>query len=174
MACAAAALLHIEATMATAARPVDRLDPLCEETRPHHMPRHLAYRLLAAVTAAFLLLFGLVFVCGFIDRALFQVFARPLFDTDAWGYYMLGMAGSALLVWGACLLAVVRAPTANPGVATATVIGLVLGATLRLLAWYSGEYRVAGDQLRLESAVLLVLALGFVWLRPAQPTTPPP
>lgn len=130
------------------------------------MPAHAAYRLLAAVTALFFALFGLVFVCGFIDRALFQVFARPLFDTDAWGYYLLGIAGSALIAWAACLVAVVRAPAATTGTATATTIGLVLGAILRLLAWYSGEYRLAGDQLRLESGVLLLLALGFVWLRP--------
>jgi len=136
------------------------------------MPRYLAYRLLAAVTALFFLLFGFVFICGFIDRALFQVLARPLFDTDPWGHYILGIAGSALVTWAVSLVAVVRAPTANRGVATGTTVGLVLGAILRLLAWYSGEYRQAGDQLRLESAVFLVLALGFVWLRP--PRTEPP
>ncbi len=134
------------------------------------MPGHAAYRLLAAVTALFFGLFGVVFVCGFIDRALFQVFARPLFDTDAWGYYLLGLAGSALLAWAACLVAVVRAPVTTTGIATATTIGLVLGAIVRLLAWYSGEYRLAGDQLRLESGVLLMLALGFVWLRPSRPS----
>jgi hypothetical protein len=134
------------------------------------MPRHAAYRLLAAVTAFFFALLGLLFVCGFIDRALFQVFAHPLFDTDAWGYYLLGIAGSALIAWAACLVAVVRAPATTTGIATATTIGLVLGAILRLLAWYSGEYRLAGDQLRLESGLLLVLALGFVWLRPTRPT----
>lgn len=138
------------------------------------MPRHLAYRLLAAVTAFFFLLFGFVFICGFIDRALFQVLARPLFDTDPWGYYILGIAGSVLMVWGVALIAVVRAPTMNPGVATATTVGLVLGAMLRLLAWYSGEYRPAGDQLRLESAVFLLLALGFVWLRPSRLEPPAP
>ena len=136
------------------------------------MPCFLAYRLLAAVTAFFFLLFGFIFFCVFIDRTLFQVLARPLFDTDPWGYYMLGVAGSVLVMWAACLIAVVRAPTLNPGVATATTVGLVLGAILRLLAWYSGEYRQAGDQLRLESAVFLVLALGFVWLRPPRPEPP--
>jgi len=130
------------------------------------MPRHLAYRALALVTAALLFLFGFVFFCGFVDRALFQVFAHPLFDTDPWGYYMVGIAGTLAMVWAVCLIAVVRTPAATLGVATATTIGLVLGALLRLLAWYSGEYRQAGDQLRLESAVMLVLALGFVWLRP--------
>jgi hypothetical protein len=105
------------------------------------MPRHLAYRVVAAVTACFLFLFGFVFLCGFIDRALFQVLAHPLFDTDPWGYYILGVAGSALIVWS-------------------------VGAILRLLAWYSGEYREIGDQLRLESGTFLVLALAFIWLRP--------
>jgi len=130
------------------------------------MPRHLAYRVLAAVTACFFFLFGFVFLCGFIDRALFQVFAHPLFDTDAWGYYVLGVAGGALIVWAVALAGAARTPTANRTVATATTVGLILGAVLRLLAWYSGEYREAADQLRLESGVFLVLALGFVWLRP--------
>jgi len=136
------------------------------------MPRHLAYRALAAVTAFFFFLFGFVFICGFIDRALFQVFARPLFDTDPWGYYMLGVAGSVLVVWGVALASTARTPEANPGVATATTVGLILGALLRLLAWYSGEYRLAADQLRLESAVFLVLALGFIWLRPPRAESP--
>ena len=136
------------------------------------MPRHLAYRVLAAVTASSFFLFGFVFLCGFIDRALFQVLARPLFDTDFWGYYVLGIAGTALIVWAVALYGAVRSPASNPGVATATTVGLVLGAILRLLAWYSGEYRQAGDQLRLEAGVFLVLALGFVWLRP--PRVPPP
>jgi len=130
------------------------------------MPRHFAYRVLAAVTGSFLFLFGFVFICGFVDRALFQVLARPLFDTDPWGYYLLGVAGSGLMVWAVALFATVRAPTLHPGVATATTVGLILGAILRLLAWYSGEYREAADQLRLESGVFLVLALGFIWLRP--------
>lgn len=136
------------------------------------MPGHLAYRALAALTACGFFLFGLVFLCGFIDRAIFQVFARPLFETDPWGAYMVGVAGSALVVWAVALGALVRAPTTHRGVATATTVGLVLGAILRLLAWYSGEYRQAGEQLRLESAVFLVMALGFVWLRPPRPEPP--
>lgn len=136
------------------------------------MPRHLPYRVLAAVTALFFFLFGFVFICGFIDRALFQVFTRPLFDTDPWGYYMLAIAGGALVVWAVALASAVRAPAENRAVATATTVGLILGAVLRLLAWYSGEYRPAGDQLRLESALFLVLALGFIWLRPPRPGPP--
>jgi formate-dependent nitrite reductase membrane component NrfD len=141
---------------------------------PHPMSRHLAYRLLAAVTACWFFLFGFVFLCGFIDRTLFQVLAHPLFDTDPWGYYILGVAGSGLIVWAIALFASVRAPTLHPGVATATTVGLILGAIVRLLAWYSGEFRHAGDQLRLEAGLFLVLALGFIWLRPPRLQPPLP
>jgi hypothetical protein len=130
-------------------------------------PRFLAYRVVAGLVAAFCFLVGTLFVIGFLDRALFQVLARPLFATDHWGYYILGFAGVALLAWGGCLVGAVRRPTASPGIANVTAGGLVLAAILRLLAWYSGEYRVAGDQLRFEAAVLVVLALGLVWLRPS-------
>jgi hypothetical protein len=136
------------------------------------MPAHLAYRLLALATAAGCLLVGLLFVLAFFDRALFQVFARPLFSTDHWGYYVLGIAGSLLFVWGGCLIAAARAPLTTTGVATATTVGLIVGAVLRLLAWYSGEYRVTSEQLRLEAGILLVLALGFIWLRPTPAAEP--
>jgi hypothetical protein len=136
------------------------------------VPAFLPYRILAAITAAFCFLFGLVFFAGFVDRALFQVFARPLFETNHWGYYILGFAGAALLAWGGCLIAATRRPTTSSGITSATIGGLLAGAVIRLLAWYSGEYRLAGDQLRVEAAVLIVLALGFVWLRP--PRAEPP
>lgn len=129
-------------------------------------PVYLPYRLLAAVTATFCLLIGLLFIAAFCDRALFQVFAHPLFDTNYWGYYLLGFAGSALLAWAGCLAAAARTPEHSRGIGTATAAGLIVGTMLRLLAWYSGEYRLAGAQLQLESAVLILLALGFVWLRP--------
>jgi hypothetical protein len=141
---------------------------------PRGVPAYLAYRALAVATAAGCIVLGLVFVVAFLDRALFQVLARPLFETDHWGYYILGVAGSALFAWGGCLIATARAPAATPGVATATTAGLIVGAVLRLLAWYSGEYRPAGDQLRLEAALLAVLALGFVWLRPPRAAPPAP
>jgi hypothetical protein len=122
--------------------------------------------MLAAITAAFCLVFGVLFIVAFCDRALFQVFARPLFDTNYWGYYVLGFAGSALVAWGGCLLAAARAPEHSSGIGVATASGLIVGTIVRLLAWYSGEYRLAGAQLQLESAVLVLLALAFVWLRP--------
>ena len=127
---------------------------------------HLLYRLLAAVTAGFCVLIGIVFLSAFLDRALFQVFARPLFDTNYWGYYILAFAGSALIAWGGCLIAAVRRPEEASGVGTATAVALIVGSIVRLLAWYSGEYRTADDPIRLEAGVLALVALAFVWLRP--------
>ena len=135
---------------------------------PTRASSHLLYRLLAAMTAIFCALIGLLFIAAFCDRALFQVFAHPLFETNYWGYYLLGFSGSVLLAWAGCLVAAVRRPEYSSGIGAATAGGLIVGTILRLLAWYSGEYRLAGAQLQLESAVLIVLALAFVWLRPAR------
>ncbi len=130
------------------------------------IPPYLFYRLLALITGTSCMLFGVLFVVAFLDRVLFQVFANPPFDTDYWGAYLLGFAGSALVAWGTCLLSAVRTPQTSGGIAIATATGLILGAILRLLAWYSGEYRLAGDQLRVEAALMTLCALGFVWTRP--------
>jgi hypothetical protein len=122
--------------------------------------------MLAGTTATFCALIGVFFIVAFCDRALFQVFAHPFFDTNYWGYYLLAFSGSALLAWAGCLVAAARRPEHSSGIGVATAAGLIVGTIVRLLAWYSGEYRLAGAQLQLESAVLIVLALGFVWLRP--------
>ena len=55
----------------------------------------------------------------------------------------------------------------------ATAAAMILAAVVRLLAWYSGEYRLAADELRAEAAVLLAAALGFVWLRPSSNAADP-
>lgn len=139
---------------------------------PRPRPAYLLYRLLAAGTAALCFLVGTLFIVAFLDRALFQVFARPLFDTNYWGYYILAFAGSALVAWGGCLVAAVRDPERAAGVGTATVAALILASILRLFAWYSGEYRLADDQLRLEAAALALVALAFVWLKPGRGARP--
>lgn len=130
------------------------------------LPRYLPFRVLAATTATLCFLFGLLFFSAFVDRALFQIFAHPLFDTNHWGYYLVGFAGAVLITWGGCLVAAARAPATSSGIANATVAGLLASAIVRLLAWYSGEYWLARDQLRVEAAALSLLALGFLWLRP--------
>jgi len=99
-------------------------------------PAHVAYRLLAAATAVVCFLVGLICIAAFLDRALFQIFARPLFATDHWGYYLLAFAGSTLVAWGGCLVVAVRDPVAASGVGTATAAALIVASILRLLAWY--------------------------------------
>lgn len=126
----------------------------------------VAYRVLAGFTGLIGTLLGLVFVVAFLDRAVFQVFARPLFDTDIGGYFMVGFAGCVLFGWAGCLFASARRPHENPGIATATATALIVTALIRLLAWYSGEFWLIRDQLRLEAAVLSIAALGFIWLKP--------
>ncbi len=133
---------------------------------------HLSYRLLAAATALLCFLIGTLFITAFLDRALFQVFARPLFETNYWGYYILAFAGSALVAWGGCLVAAVRDPVRASGIGTATAAALILAGILRLLAAYSGEYRLVDGQLRIEAGVLAIVALGFVWLKPARGDRP--
>ncbi len=128
--------------------------------------RYVVYRLLAAATALFCFLLGALFVVAFLDRALFQVFARPLFDTNYWGYYILAFTGSTLVAWGGCLLGAARDPARAPVVGTATAAALILASIVRLLAWYAGDYRAAADQLRLEAAALALIALAFVWSKP--------
>jgi len=129
---------------------------------------HLPYRALAAVSAAVCILVGALFIAAFLDRALFQIFARPLFDTNYWGYYLVGFSGSALIAWGGCLIAAARRPEQAAGVGTATAAGLILASIVRLLARYSGEYRAADDAFRFEAAVLALVALAFIWLRPSR------
>jgi hypothetical protein len=127
---------------------------------------NVAYRLLAGFTGAFGVLLGAVFVVAFLDRAVFQVFAHPLFDTDIGGYFVVGFAGCVLFGWAGCLFASARRPYENPGIATATATAFIVLALLRLLGWYSGEFWLIREQLRLEAAVLAVAALGFIWLKP--------
>jgi hypothetical protein len=127
---------------------------------------YVAFRLLAAVTSAVCFLVGILFLAAFCDRTLFQVFARPLFDTNFWGYYVAAFAGAVSIAWGGCLLAAARDPEGAGGIATATAAGLIVGSVVRLLAWYSGEFRSVGEQMRLEAGVFAVVALAFVWLKP--------
>jgi hypothetical protein len=52
-------------------------------------------------------------------------------------------------------------------VGTASALGLVLAAIQRMVAWLMGDYALLGELPRIEAALCLLLALGFVWLRPA-------
>jgi len=105
------------------------------------------------------------FVTNMLLPASMQPRAQPVV-TNYWGYYMMGFAGTLLVAWGGCLVAAVRTPEAARGIGTATAVALVLNAVFRMLAWFSGEYAEVGNLPRVEAAIMLLLALGFIWLRP--------
>ena len=88
------------------------------------------------------------------------------------GFYFVAFSGCALLGWGGSLLATARQPWTGRGIGSATAFALVLSAVYRMLGWLVGDYYAfAGELLRIEAALFLVLALAFLWLRPARPAT---
>ncbi|MCG8590484.1 MAG: hypothetical protein MJE66_14435 [Proteobacteria bacterium] len=130
------------------------------------MGRVLAYRILAGSLGAFCLLGG-----AFLFAAFFRYqtpHSEPPLPTGPWGHYLGAMAGCALIAWGGGLVGVARRPETGRALATASALALTGMALYRMLAWVIGDYyAVAGDLLRVEAGLFLVLALGFVWLRPA-------
>lgn len=133
---------------------------------------YAGYRLLSAGVMLLCFLIGGVLLVTFLVNVLVPAGMQPTFPTfrtDYWGYYMTGFAGTLLITWGGCLLAAVRRPAWTRGIGTASAVGLVLNAVFRMLAWFSGEYAEVGNLPRIEAAVMLLLALAFIWLRPPPP-----
>jgi hypothetical protein len=90
------------------------------------------------------------------------------------GFYFVAFSGCALLGWGGCLLATARQPQTGRAVGTATALALVLSAVYRMAGWVVGDYYAfAGDLLRFEAGLFLVLALAFLWLRPERAALAP-
>jgi hypothetical protein len=95
----------------------------------------------------------------------------PRIPTGPVGFYFVAFSGCALLGWGGSLLATARQPGAGRGIGTATAFALVLSAVYRMLGWVVGDYYAfAGELLRVEAGIFLLLALAFLWLRPARET----
>ena len=130
--------------------------------------RNLGYRMLAGLTVALLFLIGAALLRGFLLGTVMPGSPAELgpVQTHYWGFYMMGFAGAALWAWGACLVSAVIAPARARTVGTATAFGLVMNAIFRLIAWFSGEYAEVHNLPRIEAAIMLLLALGFIWLRP--------
>ncbi len=130
------------------------------------MTRRSAYRWLCGLTALLLAAVGAILLAAFFAYHApggGGAVARGLGPRSA---YLAALAGGALLAWAGCLLAGVRRPEAARTVGTATAFGLTAEAAYRLVAWVVGDYHELGAVLRIEAGVLLLLALGFVWLRP--------
>jgi hypothetical protein len=128
----------------------------------------MAFRILATLVGVAFVLAGVaLFGTFFVYQSPNSV---PPIPGGPVAHYFAAFAGCALVGWGGSLLAVRRAPAAARAVSVATAIALVGMAVYRMLAWFVGDYFVwLGELPRIEAALFLLLALAFVWLRPAPP-----
>jgi hypothetical protein len=126
----------------------------------------MTYRVLCGLVGAFLLLVGVASFVGFFRyHAPGGALPGPI-PVGPGGAYYAAFLGCALVGWGGCLLGASRRPELAPFVGTATAVALTMNASYRIVAWVVGDYAALGDLLRVEAAIMLLLALGFVWLRP--------
>jgi len=133
------------------------------------MGRTTLYRILCALLGAAWILAGAGLLAMFFQYHAPGGRSGGLFSgMGPQGHYMAAFAGCALLVWALLLLSAAWRPLEGRAVGTASAFGLVLCAAYRLVAFAVGDYVALGDLLRIEAAVFLGLALGFVWLRPAR------
>ncbi|MGH7288746.1 MAG: hypothetical protein ACREI8_12080 [Myxococcota bacterium] len=125
-----------------------------------------AFRAVAGLT-------GLLFVVS--GGALFFAFfayqqpgSEPALPMGPLGHYFAAFAGCALIGWGGALLSSARDLRTGRLLAPVTAFSLTLLALYRMLGWFMGDYYAwAGELLRYEAALFLLLALAFVWLRPS-------
>ena len=125
-----------------------------------------AFRLVAGATGLLFLGSGLALFFAFF--AYQQPGSEPALPMGPLGHYFAAFAGCALVGWGGALIAGARDLATGRGIAPTTALALAGLALYRMLGWFMGDYYAwAGDVLRYEAALFLVLALAFVWLRPA-------
>ena len=130
------------------------------------MNKLTAYRVLCGFVGGLFVLSGLGFVASFF-RTLGSGGELPgPIPLGVGGAYFLAFSGCAMVGWGGSLLGAAREPLAYRAVGTATAVALVLMATYRIAAWFSGDYAFLGNVLRVEAGGMLLFALAFAWLRP--------
>lgn len=126
--------------------------------------------MLAGTFGGLLILSGLLLTANFFGYQ--QPDSTPAVPTGPVGYYFVAFAGCALVGWGGGLIGAARNPAANPAVITATIVALILMSAVRMAAWVIGDYYVwLGELPRIEAGLFLLIALGFVWLRPSAQQT---
>lgn len=125
-----------------------------------------AFRLVSFATGLLFVGAGLALFFAFF--AYQQPGSQPALPMGPLGHYFAAFAGCALVGWGGALLAGARDLATGRGIAPMTALALAGLALYRMLGWFMGDYYAwAGDLLRYEAALFLLLALAFVWLRPA-------
>ena len=128
------------------------------------------YRILCGVLAVAFVVFGLALLGSFFA---FHAPGSPgmgdPLPVGPNGAYFVAFTGCCLVGWGGCLLGAARQPEAAPWIATATALALVLNAVYRIFVWILGDYHALGNLPRVEAALMLLLALALLWLRPPVP-----
>lgn len=125
------------------------------------------YAWLCGIIGALMVLAGLIFFVAFFGYHAPNSEAR--IPTGPVGFYFVAFTGCALLGWGGSLLATARQPQTGRAIGSATALALVMSAVYRMIGWVVGDYYAfAGELLRGEAALFLLLALAFLWLRPAR------
>jgi hypothetical protein len=127
-----------------------------------------AFSILCATFGVILCVAGLVLFAHFFRFHAPGGLGLPLLPMGPNGHYFVAFTGSALVAWGGALIGAARHPGHSRPVGTATAVALVMAALYRMVAWVVGDYVVIGALLRIEAALFLLLALAFVWLRPAR------
>ena len=124
-----------------------------------------AFRLVAGATGLLFAGSGLALFVAFF--AYQRPGSEPPLPMGPLGHYFAAFAGCALVGWGGSLLAGARDLATGRLLAPISAFGLALLALYRMVGWFMGDYYAwAGDVLRYEAALFLLLALAFVWLRP--------
>ena len=124
-----------------------------------------AYRTLAAIVGLAFSALGLALFASFFA---YQNSGSPApLPGGPLVHYAAATAGCAFVAWGGALAAGGIRGDLTRSLGTATAFALVLLALMRMVAGFMGDYyALAGDLPRAEAAGALMLALGFVWLRP--------
>jgi hypothetical protein len=130
--------------------------------------RTAAFRALAALTGvSFVVLGGVLFFAFFAYQ---RPGSEPPLPMGPLGHYFAAFTGCALVGWGGALVAGAMDVATGRMLAPVTALALTGLALHRMVGWFMGDYHaLAGDLLRFEAALFLLLALAFVWLRPAHP-----
>ncbi|MBW2497518.1 MAG: hypothetical protein JRF61_09625 [Deltaproteobacteria bacterium] len=129
------------------------------------MRRLRLYRVLVGSLGVASLVFGLALVGSFF--AYQRPGSTPMIPTGPIGHYFVAFTGCALIGWAGGLIGAARDPWSSRSVGTMTAFVLALMAVIRMVVWLVGDYSAwLGDLPRQEAAVLLLIALALVWLRP--------
>jgi hypothetical protein len=128
--------------------------------------RGVAFRVVAALTGVSFVVLGAVLFFAFF--AYQRPGSEPPLPMGPLGHYFAAFAGCALVGWGGALVAGARDVATGRLLAPVTALALTGLALYRMVGWFMGDYHaLAGDLLRYEAALFLLLALAFIWLRPA-------